>query len=70
MKNHDIATIFRSMAALLDMDDVPFKPQAYEKAADAIDATQEDVEDTFAQKGLKGLEDIPGVGTHIARKNR
>lgn len=68
MNNREIAIIFRSMATLLAKDDVAFKPKAYEKAAEAIDALQEDVKVTFAQKGLKGLEDIPGVGQHIAEK--
>ena len=38
MRNADLARCFRDLAAYLDMEDVPFKPRAYEKAAQAIEA--------------------------------
>ena len=50
------------------MDDVPFKPRAYEKAALSIEALEEDIEEIYAKNGIKGLKQIPGVGASIAEK--
>ena len=50
------------------MDDVPFKPRAYEKAALSIEGLEEDVEQTYKKGGLKALKQIPGVGESIAEK--
>lgn len=50
------------------MDKIPFKPQAYEKAAVAIEAMEEDIENVYKKGGLKSLEEIPGVGKSIAEK--
>jgi DNA polymerase (family 10) len=68
MRNFEIAKIFRNISILLDMDDVPFKPRAYEKAAIAIEALEKDVEEIYREKGIKGLEEIPSVGKGIAEK--
>ena len=37
MKNQEIANIFYQIAIYLEMDNIPFKPQAYEKAAFALE---------------------------------
>jgi DNA polymerase (family 10) len=66
--NSDIARIFRQIAVLLDMQAVPFKPRAYEKAADSIAALAEPVEDLYAAGGLRALEKIPGIGKSVAGK--
>jgi DNA polymerase (family X) len=50
------------------MDDVPFKPRAYEKAARSIEALEDEVENIYRRGGVKALEDIPGVGASIAEK--
>lgn len=50
------------------MDKVPFKPQAYEKAAVAVEAMEEDVENVYKKGGLKSLEEISGIGKSIAEK--
>ena len=68
MKNSEVARILRNISILLDMDDVPFKPRAYEKAALTIEALEEDVEQTYQKGGLKALKQIPGVGESIAEK--
>ena len=68
MKNSEVARILRNISILLDMDDVPFKPRAYEKAALSIEALEEDVEQTYQKGGLKALKQIPGVGESIAEK--
>ena len=64
-KNADVAKILYEVADLLEIQDVQWKPQAYRKAAQAIENLQEDIE-TVIEEGR--LEDLPGVGTHIAEK--
>ncbi|MBU4057141.1 DNA polymerase/3'-5' exonuclease PolX [Patescibacteria group bacterium] len=60
--------MFYSIAEFLEMDKVPFKPQAYEKAAVAIETLEENIENIYKKGGLKVLEEIPGVGKSIAEK--
>ena len=50
------------------MQDVPFKPRAYEKAAQTIDGLEEEVAETYKKGGLKAIQEIPGVGASIAEK--
>jgi DNA polymerase (family 10) len=68
MKNPEVARILRNVSILLDMDDIPFKPRAYEKAALSIEALEEDVEEIYKKSGIKALKQIPGVGASIAEK--
>ena len=68
MKNHELARILKNISILLDMDSVPFKPRAYEKAALTIEALERDVEQIYRENGVKALEEIPGVGESIAEK--
>ncbi len=68
MSNKDLASIFSKIALYMEIDDVPFKPQAYERAAGTIESLQESVEDIYKSEGIKGLEKIPGVGRGIAEK--
>jgi len=68
MKNLEVAKIFKEIAILLEMDDIQFKPRAYEKAARSIEALEEDVEELYKKGGVKGLMEIPGVGQSIAEK--
>ena len=68
MPNQEIAKILYEIAEYLAMQDVPFKPYAYEKAAITLEALEEDVWDIYKKGGLKALEDIPGVGASIAEK--
>jgi DNA polymerase (family 10) len=68
VKNAEAARVLREIAAFLDMQDVPFKPRAYEKAADSVLALGDPVEDVYARGGLRALESIPGVGKSVAAK--
>src|ERR1700758_3648380 len=68
MKNLEVARILRQIAVLLDMKAVPFKPRAYEKAADSIAALPQAIEDVYSAAGLRALEKIPGVGKSMAGK--
>ncbi len=50
------------------MEEEQFKPRAYEKAARAVEALTEDIEDMYKRGGIKALMEIPGVGVSIAEK--
>ncbi len=66
--NKDIAKRLRAIATYLTMDDVLFKPQAYEKAADVLETTEEEATSLYRRGGTAALEAIPGVGKSIAQK--
>jgi DNA polymerase (family 10) len=68
MRNAELARCFRSIAGYLDMDGVAFKPRAYEKAAQAIDAYDRPLVEVYRTGGLKALCQIPGVGKSMAEK--
>lgn len=68
MLNQKIADIFEEIADLLEMEDVQFKPRAYRKAAISIRSMTKDIREVYKEKGLKGLDKIPGVGKSMALK--
>jgi DNA polymerase (family 10) len=68
MKNQELAKLLRMMALYLEMKDVKFKPQAYEKAAYSIEALNEDIEEFIRKRGKEGLKELPGIGESIADK--
>ncbi len=68
MSNQEIAHILYNISEYLVMDDVEFKPRAYEKAAISIEALVESVFDIYMEGGIKALEKIPAVGKGIAFK--
>ena len=68
MKNQELVKLLRMMAAYLEMKGIPFKPQAYERAAYSIEALDEDIEEFAKKVGKEGLKNLPGVGESIAEK--
>jgi DNA polymerase (family 10) len=68
MKNLEVAKILKEISIILEMDNVPFKPRSYGKAARSIEAQEEDVEEIYAKGGVKAIMEIPGVGQSIAEK--
>ncbi|MEK7125247.1 MAG: DNA polymerase/3'-5' exonuclease PolX [Patescibacteria group bacterium] len=66
--NHSVTKLLNEMAVFLAMEDIPFKPRAYEQAAHSIGILEEDVGDMYKKGGLKALEGIPGIGASIAEK--
>ena len=68
VSNAEVARALREMALFLEMDEVPFKPRAYEKAALAVEALDRPLHELDAEGGIEGLEAIHGVGEGIARK--
>lgn len=63
-----LARQLRELAARLELDGVPHKPAAYRRAAEALETLREPAAELHAAGGARRLEEIPGVGSHIARK--
>src|SRR5687767_9311232 len=68
LRNADVASVLREIALFLSMEDEPFKPRAYEKAAQSIDVAEESCAALFAAGGVKALATIDGIGKSIAEK--
>ncbi|OGI61975.1 DNA polymerase III [Candidatus Nomurabacteria bacterium RIFCSPHIGHO2_01_FULL_39_9] len=68
ISNNEITKILKEIAEYLEMKSIPFKPRAYEKAAEAISELEEEVTEVYKKGGLIALEKIPGVGISIAEK--
>lgn len=68
MNNTKAAKILRAIADYLQMDRVPFRPQAYRKAAEMIEAQSENIAAIYGRGGVKALMEIPGIGEAIAKK--
>ena len=66
MRNQELAKIFYEIANYLAMDEIPFKPYAYEKAALTIETLEGDIEEIYKKGGKKALEELAGVGKNIA----
>lgn len=67
MTNLEVAAILYEVADLLEIKGVRFKPQAYRRAAQAIETLPEDIADVAREERL---DEIPGVGRGIAGKVR
>jgi DNA polymerase (family X) len=64
--NQQVATIFRSIAERLASQRAnPYRVRAYRKAADAIEALEEDIAELASRQAL---EDIEGIGRDLADK--
>ncbi|XOB40146.1 MAG: DNA polymerase/3'-5' exonuclease PolX [Candidatus Nealsonbacteria bacterium] len=68
MVNLEIAKIFYLIAEYLEMEEVPFKPYAYQRAAVTLENLEQDIGGIYKKEGVKGLKKIPGVGEAIASR--
>ena len=69
MENTAIAKFFWDISKLLEMkDENRFRIRSYQKAAQTVESYPEDIEDIYRTKGIKGLEEIPGIGESLSRK--
>lgn len=66
--NKKIVKILYEIEEYLTIKGVEFKPQAYQKAAKAIENLDKELSEIYKKEGLKGLEKIKGVGKSIAKK--
>ena len=65
MRNSEVAAVFYEIADLLELQGVAFKPQAYRRAASAIEQLDVELSEAVAEGSHAK---IPGVGQAIARK--
>lgn len=68
MENQEIANIFYEIANYLEMEKIPFKPYAYQKAALTLEALTKDVKEIHKKGGVEALKRIPGIGESVALK--
>ncbi len=67
--NKKLEKIFREIADLLDIEgEAFFRIRAYKKAAETIANLDKDVSLIYEKKGLKGIQEISGIGKSIAEK--
>ena len=55
LTNTDVARALREIALFLEMENVPFKPRSYEKAAQSIATCDEPCSAMLARGGVKAL---------------
>jgi DNA polymerase (family 10) len=68
MKNQEVAQILFEIGEFLEIQEIPFKPQAYQQAAVVIDNLEQNIQEIYNKEGLKGLKNISSIGESIALK--
>jgi DNA polymerase (family 10) len=66
ISNQEVALILGNISEYLEMQDIPFKPQAYSRAAQGVGDMEKSVREVYEEGGIKELKNIPGVGQSIA----
>jgi DNA polymerase (family 10) len=66
-RNGEVAALLDEFADRLEAMDVKYKPQAYRRAAENIQAHATDIQ-ALAEQGKDAVEEIPGVGDAISSK--
>ncbi len=66
LENSEIAKILYEIGNYLEMQDVPFKPRAYQKAAGEIENLEGGLVIIYNREGIKSIEKIPSIGKNIA----
>ncbi|MEM0448705.1 MAG: DNA polymerase/3'-5' exonuclease PolX [Methanomassiliicoccales archaeon] len=65
MRNSEVAAVLYEVADLLELKGVPFKPNAYRRAARSVETLKQEL---MEYRKSHNLRDIPGVGEAIAKK--
>lgn len=68
VSNAAITKALHEMALFLEMQEVPFKPRAYEKAAQLIAGLDRPLAELYAEGGVAALDALPSVGKGIATR--
>jgi len=68
MINQKLIHLFSQLAEYLEMDDVPFKPRAYQRVVLILENLEEDLIDVYRSGGREALKKIPGIGEGLAEK--
>lgn len=64
--NQELAKILFEFSYYEAMHDTPFKPRAYEMAAESVSALGDEIKETWEKGGIKALKELPGIGQSIA----
>lgn len=67
-KHDELAKILTEFSLREEMLGTPFKPRAYQLAAESVSALKDEVAEAWRKGGTKALEDLPGIGPSIAEK--
>ena len=68
MDNRTIAQQLMHQARYLgDHQRSLYRARAYRRAAETVLGLDEPIESIVAQRGRRGLQELPGIGAHIAR---
>jgi len=68
MVNKEIAKILYEISEILEIQNVPFKPRAYQKAAMTIEALDRELSEMYKTGGIKAIDALPGIGASISQK--
>ena len=68
MKKEEVSKIFLKIADILEMQNIPWKPQAYRVASRSLDELETDIDKIYRKGGLKAIEEIPGIGEGLGKK--
>ncbi|HLD08294.1 MAG TPA: DNA polymerase/3'-5' exonuclease PolX [Candidatus Peribacterales bacterium] len=69
MTNAEIAAVFARIALILDLQgENPFRVRAYERAAVMIQNLSMDLRRIYEKEGVKGLQELPGIGKDLSEK--
>ncbi len=69
MTNAQAAQILEEIAALLELEgENTFRIRSYRRAAETLAGLVDELEDIFAAEGIKGLQNLSGIGKGIAHK--
>lgn len=68
MSNQEIASMFKEMSFFFEMEDDRFRARAYEIGAETLEGLANDAKDIYEKEGLRGLENLHGVGRGMAEK--
>lgn len=68
MTNKEIAQILYDIADFLEIQNVPFRPRAYQKAALTVEESPTELDELYRRCGRKCVDDLPGIGESLAAK--
>lgn len=66
ISNGEISSILNVISEYLLMQEVPFRPQAYARAAQGVAESGKSMRDIYESGGIKALKEVPGVGQSVA----
>jgi len=66
--NKKLAKIFFEISNYLEIENEPFKPEAYRRASVFLDNMEGNIANVYKKGGVKALEDLPIIGKSIALK--